>query len=347
MTQSPRKRRSAGRTKLHDVAALAGVSAMTVSRYFNSRDTVGLDLQKRIASAIEKTGYVRNVFAGSLASARGKSIGMVIPHIAGGVYAETVQGISDTLRANSYQLLLATSNYSMEEEEAAVRAFLGWAPAAIVLTDSSKHSRKTNDLLATAGVPIVHTWSDRPKARQITVGFSNINVGRDCVTYLHARGYRRIVFVHPTVKEDVGANDRVKGYTAMMEELGLTPVEFRSELTTPLDAGRDAFESLTRGRRPADALIFANDNLAAGALLHGAHQRIPIPETCAVMGFGDLSISDKLLPSLTTVRPPRYEIGRIAALRILESLSAAENESSGNVQLDNELAYEIVERESA
>jgi LacI family transcriptional regulator, gluconate utilization system Gnt-I transcriptional repressor len=65
------------------------------------------------------------------------------------------------------------------------------------------------------------------------------------------------------------------------------------------------------------------------------------------MGFGDLSISDKLLPSLTTVRPPRYEIGRIAALRILESLSAAENESSGNVQLDNELAYEIVERESA
>ena len=140
MSQPLRKRRGAGRVRLHDVAALAGVSHMTVSRYFNSRDMVGPDLQERIAAAIEKTGYVRNVFAGSLASARGKSIGMVIPHIAGGVYAETVQGVTDTLRSNGYQLLLATSDYSAEEEEAAVRAFLGWSPAAIILT-SQRHTR--------------------------------------------------------------------------------------------------------------------------------------------------------------------------------------------------------------
>ncbi len=346
MTQSTRKRRGAGRTRLHDVAALAGVSAMTVSRYFNSRETVGPDLQKKIAAAIEETGYVRNVFAGTLASARGKSIGMVIPHVAGGVYAETVQGVTDTLRSNGYQLLLATSDYSMEEEEAAVRAFLGWAPAAIILT-SQRHSRKTGEMLASSGVPIVHTWSNKPKANQIVVGFSNVNVGRDCVKYLHGRGYRRIVFVHPTFQDDVGANGRASGYTEMMEELGLTPLEFRSELKTPLDAGRDAFETLIRGRRPADAIIFANDNLAAGALLHSIHERIPVPETCAIMGFGDLSISDKLVPSLTTVRPPRYEIGRIAALRILETLADEGGETAKDApRRVNDLSYEIVERKS-
>ncbi|MFM0015905.1 LacI family DNA-binding transcriptional regulator [Paraburkholderia sediminicola] len=346
MSQPLRKRRGAGRVRLHDVAALAGVSHMTVSRYFNSRDMVGPDLQERIAAAIEKTGYVRNVFAGSLASARGKSIGMVIPHIAGGVYAETVQGVTDTLRSNGYQLLLATSDYSAEEEEAAVRAFLGWSPAAIILT-SQRHTRKTGELLASAGVPIVHTWSNKPKANQIAVGFSNVNVGRDCVQYLHGRGYRRIVFVHPTHQHDVGADRRALGYTGMMEELGLTPLEYRPAVKSPLDAGMIAFESLTRGRRPADAIIFANDNLAAGALLHGIHQRIPIPETCAIMGFGDLSISDKLVPSLTTVRPPRYEIGRIAALRILQALGeAGSGTSADELQQLNDLPYEIVERES-
>ncbi|MBP0644992.1 substrate-binding domain-containing protein, partial [Mycobacterium tuberculosis] len=81
-----------------------------------------------------------------------------------------------------------------------------------------------------------------------------------------------------------------------------------------------------RGRWPAEAIIFANDNLAAGALLHGLRAKIAIPQTCAVMGFGDLSIADKLIPSLTTVRPPRYEIGRIAAVRVIESLRMEDGE---------------------
>jgi LacI family transcriptional regulator, gluconate utilization system Gnt-I transcriptional repressor len=96
MSQSVRKRRGSGRTTLHDVAELASVSAMTVSRYFNNKDSVGPDMQERIRAAIEQTGYVRNVFAGSLASARGRSVGMVIPHISGGVYAETIQAVTDT-----------------------------------------------------------------------------------------------------------------------------------------------------------------------------------------------------------------------------------------------------------
>ena len=90
-----------------------------------------------------------------------------------------------------------------------------------------------------------------------------------------------------------------------MEELGLAPSIFHSPIAAALEAGKDAFETLLRGRWPAEAIIFANDNLAAGALLHGLRAKIAIPQTCAVMGFGDLSIADKLIPSLTTVRPPR------------------------------------------
>lgn len=347
MNQSIRKRRGSGRPTLHDVAELAGVSAMTVSRYFSERDTVRADIQKRIAAAIEQTGYVRNVFAGSLASARSRSVGMVIPHIAGGVYSETIQAVTDTLRPHGYQLLLASSNYSAEEEEQAVRTFIGWAPAAIILT-AQKRSRKTTALLANAGIPVVETWARRARPQHIQVGFSNPSVGRESTRYLYERGYRRIVFVQPPRTNDVGANDRQSGYEAAMRELGLAPVTFRPESEVLLDAGMEAFRTLTRGRRRADALLFPNDNLAAGALLHGLREGIAIPQTCAVMGFGDLSIADKLVPSLTTVRPPRYEIGRIAALRVIELLRAQDADTpTGAIEIDNLLPYEIVERESA
>lgn len=347
MNQLARKRRGSGRTTLHEVAELAGVSPMSVSRYFSNKELVRVDLQKRIAAAIEQTGYVRNVFAGSLASARGRSIGMVIPHIAGGVYAETVQGVTDTLRPYGYQLLLASTNYSTDEEEAAVRAFIGWTPAAIILT-SQRHSRKTGEVLADAGIPVVETWAHKSKPQHIQVGFSNPSVGKDCTHYLYNRGYRRIVFVLPQHADDVGANDRASGYEAAMHELGLKPVTFHPQSTVLLDAGTEAFQTLLRGRKPADAIIFANDNLAAGALLHGLRNKIALPQTCAVMGFGDLSISDKLVPSLTTVRPPNYEMGRIAAMRVIETLRAREDGLPlDGIQRDNLLSYEIIERESA
>jgi LacI family gluconate utilization system Gnt-I transcriptional repressor len=347
MSQSVRKRRGSGRTTLHDVAELASVSAMTVSRYFNNKDSVGPDMQERIRAAIEQTGYVRNVFAGSLASARGRSVGMVIPHISGGVYAETIQAVTDTLRPFGYQLLLASSNYSTEEEEAAVRAFIGWAPAAIILT-GQKRSRKTMELLANAHIPVVETWAHKARPQHIQVGFSNPAVGRDSTRYLYERGYRRIVFVHPQRPDDVGANDRASGYEAAMRELDLTPVTFRPTSEVLLDAGMEAFQTLTSGRKPAEAIIFPNDNLAAGALLYGLRQKIEIPQTCAVMGFGDLSIADKLVPSLTTVRPPRYEMGRIAALRVIELLRALEEDMpTDTIERDTLLSYEIVQRESA
>ncbi|WP_432262407.1 LacI family DNA-binding transcriptional regulator [Cupriavidus sp. TMH.W2] len=346
MTQPTRKRRGSGRVKLREVAELAGVSPMTVSRYFSQRDLVAQEAQMRIAAAIEQTGYVANVFAGGLASARGKSVGMVIPNISGGVFAETVQGVTDTLRPHGYQLLLASSNYSGDEEEEAVRAFIGWSPAALILT-GHRHTRGTNQLLAKSGIPVVQTWDHKPSSEHIQVGFSHIDVGKDSTRYLYERGYRRIAFVHTGQLEDFRAIERANGYDIAMSELGLTPTTFKSPPLAPLEAGKLAFQSLLRGRWPAEAIIFANDNLAAGALLYCLREKIEIPRECAVMGFGDLSIADKLVPSLTTIRPPRYDIGCVAAQRVLELLRAEDGEiPADTVQRDNVLPYELIERES-
>jgi len=79
----PRKRRGAGRVTLNTVARQAGVSAITVSRYFNQPEQVSPERRERIAEVVAQLGYVPNLVAGGLASARGKIVAMVIPNISG------------------------------------------------------------------------------------------------------------------------------------------------------------------------------------------------------------------------------------------------------------------------
>lgn len=341
----PRKRRGAGRITLQTVATHVGVSTMTVSRYFNQPDQVSEEHRERIAAAVAELGYVPNLVAGGLASARGRIIGMVVPNISGPIFANTIQGFSDTLSCHGYQLLLASSYFSMEQEESAVRAFLGWSPAALVVT-SHFHSAATEKMLADADIPLVETWDYQPDRAPIQIGFSHFEVGVTAARYLHGKGYRRIAFVQNSAAGDFSALERRDGCSAALIELGLEPIEFAPDPDwAPFEAGKQAMQALMNRPDKPDAIVFANDNLAAGALLAGQRAGLRIPQDCAVLGFGDYAFAQMLLPSLSTIKPPALEIGVLAATRLLQSLGVVERE--GELQRLNLLACDVIERESA
>ena len=343
--EKPRKRRGAGRVTLNTVARQAGVSAITVSRYFNQPEQVSPERRERIAEVVAELGYVPNLVAGGLASARGKIVGMVIPNISGPIFANTIQGFSDTLSQHGYQLLLASSYFSAEQEENAVRAFLGWSPAALVLT-SHFHSAGTEKMISEADIPVIETWDYQPEREPLQIGFSHFEVGVSAARYLHGKGYRRIAFVQNSAVGDFSALERRDGYAACLAELGLQPWVFAPDAgRAPFDAGKQAMEALMNSAAPPDAIIFANDNLAAGGLLAGQRAGLKIPADCAVLGFGDYPFAEMLLPSLSSIRPPALEIGVLAATRILQSLGVLPVEDE--VQRLNLLQCEVIERESA
>jgi len=335
----PRKRRGAGRVTLNTVARQAGVSAITVSRYFNQPEQVSPERRERIAEVVAELGYVPNLVAGGLASARGRIVAMVIPNISGPIFANTIQGFSDTLSRHGYQLLLASSYFSAEQEESAVRAFLGWSPAALVLT-SRFHSAGTEKMIAEADIPVVETWDYVPERAPLQIGFSHYEVGVTAARYLHGKGYRRIAFVHNSAPGDFSAVERGDGFSATLVELGVQPQVFVPQVgSAPFEAGKQAMQALMGHTTPPDAIFFANDNLAAGGLL--AAQRGGL--TCAVLGFGDYPFAEMLLPSLSTIKPPALEIGILAATRVLQSLGVLPDA----VQRLNLLDCRLIERESA
>lgn len=341
-----RRRRNTGRITLRDVAAHLGISQISVSRYFQEPQRLSEELRERIAGAVAELGYVPNLVAGGLASARSRVVGMVLPNISGPIFADTIQGFSDALTARGYQLLLASSYFSATLEENAVRAFLGWSPAALVLT-SHHHSAATEKMIEGANVPVIETWDFQPKRAPIQIGFSHVKVGRLAARHLVDMGYRRIAFVQNSLAGDISALDRRDGYIEVMRESGRRPWTFVPTEPQPLRAGRQALEALVRRREPADAIIFANDNLASGALLAARGAGVSVPDQCAIVGFGDYAFSEMLSPGLTTIRPPARAIGELAAETIFGLVERDRDDpADGAPAAPEELFCELIQRES-
>src|ERR1700722_19833758 len=116
---------------LAQVAAHAGVSPITVSRVVRLPDMVAAATRERVETAMRALGYVPNLVAGSLASARTRTVGVLVPTVANAIFADTIQGISDALEPLGYAVFLAQSRYDDAREEKMLAALLGRRPEAL------------------------------------------------------------------------------------------------------------------------------------------------------------------------------------------------------------------------
>ncbi len=331
-----RSRRGHGRVTLQEVAALASVTSITVSRYLREPGVVAPATAQRIQTALSATGYVPNKQAGQLASGHSRMVAAIIPSISNSIFSETVQGLSDTLQASGYELMLASSGYSLEREEAQIRAVLAWSPSALVVT-GRHHTIGALHLLNAAhrsGTPVIEVWDQPTEAEAVAadaisqVGFNHHAVGTAMAEHLLSRGHRHLAYVDSGVEEDFRAHERGAGFRAAARAHSRTHRRDAATVMLIKPSAGDAFECGRQALRqlmavpgpPITAAAFANDHLACGALLEAQARGIQVPAQLALMGFGDFPISRQLQPPLTTVSPPRHEIGVRAAQALLTAL---------------------------
>src|SRR4030081_1181333 len=179
---------------LSAVAKLAGVSSITVSRVVRLPDLVAPRTRARVEAAMRELGYVPNQLAGSLASARTRSVGVLVPTIANSIFADTVQGLSDELEPLGYAVILAQSRYDAAREDHMLAALLSRRPEAIIMVGSPA----TDDgarLLRRAGIPIVETWEIPPAPIDAGAGFDNFEAGCAVARHLVAQGRQNLAFI--------------------------------------------------------------------------------------------------------------------------------------------------------
>jgi LacI family gluconate utilization system Gnt-I transcriptional repressor len=244
-----------------------------------------------------------------------------VPSLSNTVFVEVVAGIQEIAQKAGYQLMLGNTDYDLEQECTLVSTFLGWSPPGLIIA-GMKHLDRTHAVLKRWGKPVVEVMEYGANPIDMNVGLSHYQAGEAMAKHLIDRGYRQIVFVGCQLSADYRAWQRYKGMDRVLAKAGLTrrpPVGI--EKTSHVQVGGPALIDVLAAHPEVDAIFFANDDLAVGAILRAQRENIPIPGRVAIAGFNGLGLAELVVPTLTTIVSPRLEIGRIAAQQLLDRLA--------------------------
>lgn len=318
-SHTPKNRRHSDQVTLTQVAKSAGVSPITASRALNNPTKVSDITRRNVLAAVERLGYVPNLVAGSLASSRSKLIAVIVPSLINSVFVEVIKGLQETLEAEGYQILLGNTDYDLDREYQLVRTFLGWSCSALV-TAGLRHNKACHKLLANWDYPIMEVM-ELGKGMDLNVGLDHVAAGRCMASHLVDKGYRDVVYVGARLAQDYRASMRYEGHKAVLQAHGIDAPVVELDTLGSLKAGSESLDQVFAEHPKTQAIHFANDDLAVGALLAAQRRGLNVPNDIAIAGFNGLPLGQHVTPQLTTILSPREEMGRLAAKELIRRLS--------------------------
>jgi LacI family gluconate utilization system Gnt-I transcriptional repressor len=328
-------------TSMKDVASLAGVSTMTVSRAMRAPDMVSPAILEAVRRAIAQSGYVPNRIAASLSSNRTAVVALIVPSLRNALYAEMIKGISDVLMRNSLHLMISDSGVDLTEEEMLVSEYVAQRVCGVVL-HNTKHTARTIELLRASGTVCIETGNLTSSPIDTVVSYSNYAAGKAMAQHLLARGYRRFAFASLPVATSDRLRQRRNGFLAGLRKAGIS-VDPRLilEVDAGLESGSCALGHIVDTDPRVDAVFFAGDVLAAGAIFECQRRGLAVPSRIAVAASDDNELMQNIIPPITTVAFPRYEIGvRSAEIIVARTKGLASPDSAVD------LGFTVIQRGS-
>ena len=307
--------------RVEDVARVAGVSPITVSRALSQPEKVREETRERVAAAVAQTGYVVNSLASSLRSGRSSIVTVFVSNLVNPHFAATMQGIIDAFEGSRFRLMFSQTGYSELLESDLIDAVLPFRPAGVIFTGVVR-SEKSRTALQGLGVPVMEMWGQRPDPIDMLVGFSNADAARLMGDHLGRQGRRHVAYCGHSLGR---GGERIEGLRDVLADHGaeLGHVEALEGTGTVTD-GMEAFRRILAAYPSCDAMFFGTDVLAVGALLAARYDGIAVPERVAIAGFGDLEFASHVDPPLTSLHIDGREMGLEAGRRMLRRLNGAD-----------------------
>jgi LacI family transcriptional regulator len=276
--------------------------------------------RQRVLDAIAALGFVRNESARHLRAGRSRTIGLVVLDIANPFFTDVARGVEEVANAEGLAVILCNSDDRPAKEAAHLDVLAEHAVQGVLITPTPELSPALG-VLRERGVPVVLVDRRAPAPDQCAVAVDDVLGGRLAAAHLLERGHRRIAFIGgdpglPQVQE------RLEGVTsavgaAIGDDDALLVL---SPPTLTVAGGREAGEQIIgmpADRRPT-AAICANDLLALGLLQEMVRHGVRVPEDMAIVGYDDIDFAAAAAVPLTSVRKPRYELGRRAAEMLMD-----------------------------
>ena len=325
---------------LSEVARKAGVGTTTVSRVINGGNRVDPKTLARVRRAIEALGYMPNQAARILKGHRTKTIGLIIPSIADPFFSSCAEAAQVIARTHDSLLIVTTTHNEPGAEIESVKVLMQHQTDGLIIAPADSDNSALRNVLARAAVPVV--MLDRPLLDSsipfvVADNFAGANLATQ---HLIGHGYRRIVCMTGentlyTIRE------RINGYRQAIEAAGL-PVMLDTSVTDYASVER-AIRQMLASAEPPEAIFTLKNSITICAFEAMHKLKVAMPDSVALLGYDDFELADTVRPSITVVRQPIEEIGRMAAEILFEQLQrpgrvrAAEQGPPREVQLGTRL----------
>ncbi|MFS4438916.1 LacI family DNA-binding transcriptional regulator [Paracoccaceae bacterium GXU_MW_L88] len=318
--------------RIHDVAALAGVSAATVSRALSKPSMVSEATRKAVEDAVAETGYIVNVTARNLRQQQVGGVLALVPKLANPFFSEILSGIAATLRPKGMNLLvLDTRMASDQSPDAPLTSYLNRARCdGVIALDGALPA----DLFSIPGCPPVVQaceWIEGLDAPRVLA--DNAEGGRLVAAHLAELGHRRVLHLRGPQGNTLTLSRR-EGFAAGLKDAGIDASrELAGDFS--LQSGIDAAAEIAAMAEKPTAVFCDNDEMAIG-LMNGLHRAgLSVPGDISVVGFDNIEMSRYSLPPLTTIRQRRAVLGQRAAETLLATIEG--EDAASQVTLPVEL----------
>jgi len=311
--QGSRVRRAAS---IKDVAHAAGVSPTTVSHVLTGHRPVSEATAARVRRVVSKMGYVPGSLARSLQAGSTSVIGLLVPDISNGFFADLAKGVEEAAHERGYSVILCNTNFDGDREDHYLDLIRSrFIDAMVYAAGSAPTSKRLESLLGSFPIALVDE-NVTGLAAALAVAADHGAGGRLVGAHLTELGHRCALLL--TGPADLpSSRERVAGF---LETFAGTAIELVGDFREA--SGRRLIdEALASEGREFTAVFAGNDLMAFGALAALRSHGIDVPRQVSVVGFDDIPVAALSWPALTTVHQPAYDIGRTATTQLLQNVA--------------------------
>ena len=291
---------------IKEVAKDAGVSVGTVSRVLAKTAEVKQPLRERVNRSIIKLKYKPNLAARALRANHVNVIGLMVPDITNPYFAQVANLLESEASKKGYALILASSHGDVNHEARQFSALLDHSPKGIVLIPTSDTIKM--ELPKNIRISIL----DRPLAEMNAIALDQGKSSALAADHLVALGHRKIAYIagphdiQTSIEREAGFSNRIAELQSKNDSIELTIFRGQFDYTSGEAIARDIL-SLVQSKRPT-AIAAASDQQAIGAIRAATDMGVSVPNEVSVIGFDDIVLAELLVPRLTTIRQPVYDM---------------------------------------
>lgn len=304
--------------KIKDVADAAGVSTATVSRVLANKPHVRPEIKKQVLEVVRALDYRPNRVARNLRAMKSNILALIVSDIQNPFFQMVSRAVEDEANSQGYSVMLCNNDENPEKEKMYLNLMRDENVAGIILSPTRQTADDFSEI-ARMNIPMVVI--DR-RVRNFDVDnilINNVESAHTLVSHLIEHGKRRIGAVFG-VNSTTG-RERREGYERALKDHGLEiPSDFARYVNPREKMGYQAIHKMLQLPKPPDAIFTSNGLLAAGALRALHDSKCAIPDEIAFASFDDTTWSRLVVPAVTVIEQPTYEIGQLATELLLKRL---------------------------